>query len=314
MNPEYETEVPLEELANLDDGYSLEEHQHVEDFVELLDEDTVYAQAAFKVSGVTWKDVRSTLRRKSSYRARTLSSIRNIIVHHSGTVTGSAEAYARYHVDTLGWPGMGYHIVIEQDGTVKYCNSIETISYHAGNANSYSVGVSMTGDFSKNKPTAAQWKALYKVIEELRRVCPNASAVTKVIGHQEAPGYAWKPCPSLDMDAMRGQIQSKSYQAVANKFNNDQQIKVTGGGVVAKEPAKKEGIYGRKDIQGTIKVLVDDLWYYSKADWNAKKAKVHKGEVFTVEREMYVDGYKMYRLKSKNYITASEQFVQFKKK
>lgn len=236
---------------------SLEEHQHIEDFVELIEDekDSLSALAAFTIPGVVFKDVRRSLTRRGSYRRRSLSSIRNIVVHHSGTVTGSAEAYARYHSNTLKWPGIGYHIVIEQDGTVKFCNDLESISYHAGNANSYSVGVSMTGDFSRREPTVAQWTALYKVIEYLRAVLPKAKAVTSVIGHQECPGYKSKRCPSLNMDAMRGQLQAKTYKPVANKYNNDQSIKVTGGGIVATKPSSSSG---SKHI-GTVKILVPSL-------------------------------------------------------
>lgn len=304
-------EIPVEELAALDEGISIEEHQHIDESVELLDEDTLTAQAAFTVPGVVLKDVRNSLKKGGTYYKRTLASIRNIVVHHSATVTGSAEAYANYHVGTLKWPGIGYHIVIEQDGTVKLCNDLDRISYHVGNANSYSVGVSMTGDFSKNEPTTAQWGALYKVLEALRAYLPNAKAVTSVIGHQEAPGYASKQCPSLDMDSMRGQLQNKTYGKVKNKFSNDQAIKVLGGGIV---PATPTAPTATTNVAGTIKVLVNDLWYYSKPDWNAKKATVGKNEVFTVVQELTIAGYKMYKLKSGNYITANSNYVKFTKK
>lgn len=59
-----------------------------------------------------------------------------------------------------------------------------------------------------------------------------------------------------------------------------------------------------------IKVLPKDLWYYDKPDWNAKKALVHAGEVFTVIGELTVNGSKMYKLKSGTYITASPKYVK----
>lgn len=309
---EYSLEIPLEQLVGLDSEYSIEEHQHIAEGVELVEADVIQAAATFKVTGVTWKDIRSYIHHKGSYYKRTLASIKKIVIHHSATVTGSAEAYANYHVDTLGWPGIGYHIVVEQDGTVKYCNDLTSISYHVGNANSYCVGICMTGDFSKNKPTAKQWASVYKVIEQLRSYLPNAKAVSSIIGHQECPGYAWKPCPSLDMDSMRGQVNAKTYKAVANKFNNDQVVKVVGGGAVASTPAKATTTK-EADKAGKITVLVNDLAYYGKADWNNKVGRVNKGEVFTVVKELTVDGAKMYKLKSGNYITASTKYVKFSK-
>jgi N-acetylmuramoyl-L-alanine amidase len=68
----------------------------------------------------------------------------------------------------------------------------------------------------------------------------------------------------------------------------------------------KEGI-------GYIKILVDDLWYYSKPDWDAKMGQVDKGIVFTVMEELTVNGSKMYKLKSGVYITAWKEYVQFMK-
>ena len=78
-----------------------------------------------------------------------------------------------------------------------------------------------------------------------------------------------------------------------------------------KKPAPKTD---DKNVQGTIKVLVNDLWYYDKPDWNAKAGKVNKNEVFTVVGSLEVDGSKMYMLKSGTYITAWHEYVEFKKK
>ncbi|MCK1985155.1 MULTISPECIES: N-acetylmuramoyl-L-alanine amidase [Peribacillus] len=75
------------------------------------------------------------------------------------------------------------------------------------------------------------------------------------------------------------------------------------------KPASKPVV----SAKGTVKVLVDGLWFYDKADWNAKKAKVNKGEVFTVVGSLTVSGSKMYKLKSGNFITAAAQYVKYTK-
>ncbi|MBW8350794.1 N-acetylmuramoyl-L-alanine amidase [Bacillus sp. IITD106] len=59
-----------------------------------------------------------------------------------------------------------------------------------------------------------------------------------------------------------------------------------------------------------IRVKAKELWYYNKPDWNAKKATVKKGEVFTVVDTLTVNGSKMYKLKSGNYMTANPQYVE----
>ncbi|WP_228307278.1 N-acetylmuramoyl-L-alanine amidase [Priestia sp. J2] len=65
---------------------------------------------------------------------------------------------------------------------------------------------------------------------------------------------------------------------------------------------------------GTVKVKVNDLYYYDKADWNAKAGKAQKGDVFTVVDKIKVNTAYMYKLISGTYITAYEGYVQFKDK
>jgi N-acetylmuramoyl-L-alanine amidase len=59
-----------------------------------------------------------------------------------------------------------------------------------------------------------------------------------------------------------------------------------------------------------IRIKASELWYYDKPDWNAKKATVKRGEVFTVVDTLMVDGYKMYKLKSGTFITANTKYVE----
>jgi N-acetylmuramoyl-L-alanine amidase len=62
---------------------------------------------------------------------------------------------------------------------------------------------------------------------------------------------------------------------------------------------------------GTLKVLVDDLWYYNKPDWDAKVGQVDANTILTVVDVLTVNGSKMYKLISGTYITAYEKYVQF---
>jgi N-acetylmuramoyl-L-alanine amidase len=59
-----------------------------------------------------------------------------------------------------------------------------------------------------------------------------------------------------------------------------------------------------------VKVLATSLYYYNKPDWNAKAGIVHANEVFTVVETLTVNGSKMYRLKSGNYLTANPSYVK----
>ena len=85
------------------------------------------------------KDIVNQLPRdySQSYNTRSLSQITQFVIHHSATTSGSAAAYANFHTEPTdyqdvivngetvrknfggrGWPGIGYHYVIDKDGTV----------------------------------------------------------------------------------------------------------------------------------------------------------------------------------------------------
>ncbi|CAM4399249.1 peptidoglycan recognition family protein [Bacillus manliponensis] len=160
-------------------------------------------------------DMRGKLRSNGSYEDYGASSKTTIVVHHSLTKTGSAEAYARYHVDVNGWSGIGYQFVIEQNGTIKQCQNIGANSYHVGNHNKYCVGICLTGDFRIQEPTAAQRCSLYELITYLQKTYPNLKYVK---GHSDLKGYEWKDCPCFDYnrvlreEAAGGSIGSKPLQ------------------------------------------------------------------------------------------------------
>ena len=136
-----------------------------------------------------------------------------IAIHHSLTKQGlggsNAEGYARFHVQTNGWPSIGYHYVIEPDGTIKWCNDIETRAYHVGDHNNYAVGICLTGDFRTEKPTAAQEESLRNLVNGLKK---TYSHLKYVKGHSEFSGYEWKACPVFD------------YKKVLADKNNDASV------------------------------------------------------------------------------------------
>lgn len=102
------------------------------------------------------------------YSKRDLDKIDKIVVHHSATTSGTPYAYATYHVNNRDWPGIGYHFVIDKDGTINMTNYIETRSYHTQNQNTKAIGICMTGNFDVQIPTAAQLQSLDSLIYYLR--------------------------------------------------------------------------------------------------------------------------------------------------
>lgn len=127
----------------------------------------------------------------------------DIVLHHSLTkmnfAGSNAEGYARYHVHSLGWPGIGYHFVIEKDGVVKWCHSINVSSYHVGKFNTQAVGICLSGDFRTEQPTSSQKAALVSLVAALKRDLPNYK---RTLGHSDYPGYEKKACPVFDWRAI----------------------------------------------------------------------------------------------------------------
>lgn len=134
-------------------------------------------------------DLRQSL--NGAYETRSLSSIKSIVVHHEGVdVDSTPEQIDGYHRG-LGWPGIGYHLVVRQEGKVFYCGDLRTVRYHAGEHNPSTVGICLTGDFSKYYPLPSQLagakRAIAFVQAQLGRSVP-------VVGHRDLPNMQTE-CP-----------------------------------------------------------------------------------------------------------------------
>lgn len=130
----------------------------------------------------------------------------HIIVHHTGAEEKDAAQVRRYHL-SLGWADIGYHYVLERDGTVVSGRSLSLQGAHcaAGGMNFYGIGVALLGNLENHPPLAAQQTSLYNLLLSLCRrfnIPPQ-----RVLGHREVPGAA-TACPGrkLDMAAVRGEL------------------------------------------------------------------------------------------------------------
>jgi LysM repeat protein len=129
--------------------------------------------------------------------------------HHSLTkkaAKGSTAAgFAAYHVDTLGWPGCGYHFIIEPQKIIKGSDGRERArivwvhnpgakSYHVGNSNKFALGICVAGDYREEKldePTLRSISELHQALE-LDKIGSDDKS------HREMPGYSWKDCCAYD--------------------------------------------------------------------------------------------------------------------
>ena len=148
------------------------------------------------------------------YAVRPLSDIRYLVIHHTGAPADvGAEAIAAEHVDGNGWPGIGYHFVIDPAGRTYRTQDLTTVSYHARQFNPVSAGIALVGDLTSALPAAAQLDAAAALVARLLMdlgLPPDA-----VRGHREmvpirCPGESfirvWKSGLMHGVDARLGAL------------------------------------------------------------------------------------------------------------
>lgn len=129
-----------------------------------------------------------------------MRQINYIIIHCSATKAGQdfhAKDIDKWHRER-GFNEIGYHKVIDLDGTVENGRSISKIGAHCAGHNADSIGICYIGGLDKNgKPadtrTEDQKIALKATVEYFKARFPNA----KVVGHRDMPNVH-KDCPCFD--------------------------------------------------------------------------------------------------------------------
>lgn len=120
-------------------------------------------------------------------------------MHDAGTAAKVAEI-RRWHMQDRGWRDIGYHFIVDRDGSVALGRPIEQTGSHVKGRNAGTIGVCLIGghgssaydDFSENF-TQAQDKAARGLIADLRERFGNVP----VSGHND---YAAKACPGFKAD------------------------------------------------------------------------------------------------------------------
>lgn len=128
-----------------------------------------------------------------------MRKINEIIVHCAATPEGKnfkAADIDRWHRERK-MKCIGYHYVVDLDGTVEPGRPESEIGAHCLGHNQYSIGVCYVGGLAadgktpKDTRTAAQKEALLTLLKKLRAKYPKAS----IHGHRD---FAAKACPSFD--------------------------------------------------------------------------------------------------------------------
>lgn len=106
---------------------------------------------------------------------------------------------------------IGYHYVIDTDGTVESCRKVGEIGSHVKGHNMHSVGICLVGGVTKDKRnhaeyTEKQWQVLHRLLRKLESDYPEA----RICGHRDlspdlngdgtiAPNEWLKDCPCFDV-------------------------------------------------------------------------------------------------------------------
>ena len=129
-----------------------------------------------------------------------MRKINKIIVHCSATPEGKdikTETIKDWHVNGNHWKDIGYHYVIELDGSIHKGRDESVVGAHCSGQNENSIGVCYVGGVAKDCKTPkdtrtdAQKHSLLELLKELKAKYPNAT----IHGHRE---FAAKACPSFD--------------------------------------------------------------------------------------------------------------------
>jgi N-acetylmuramoyl-L-alanine amidase len=130
-----------------------------------------------------------------------MRDINKIIIHCSATPEGrdvKTSTIKQWHT-AKGWSDIGYHYVIELDGSVNMGRDIDRIGAHTRGENTGSIGICYVGGMDANMKnpkdtrTEKQKEGLKCLIKDLRSTYGDLT----IHGHNE---FASKACPSFDVE------------------------------------------------------------------------------------------------------------------
>ena len=136
----------------------------------------------------TWEPpIRKLFLQFTEYQERPKTEV--IAIHHAGFPDGdkdsSAESIHKFHQETNGWAGIGYHFVIRKDGTIEQGRKISAVGAHAYHHNMNSIGICVSGNFELAKPTQKQMESLKLLTAWLcQKYKLNPLGAGVIVGHR----------------------------------------------------------------------------------------------------------------------------------
>lgn len=123
-----------------------------------------------------------------------------IVIHHSGTDTGSVASIDDYHRRNNGWDGIGYDFLIgngsgssngKVDSTFRWTGQKTGAHCKTGAsnwANEDAIGICLVGNFDQSRPSSSQMASLMKLVRFLSERY-NIPA-SRIYGHNTTPGHS----------------------------------------------------------------------------------------------------------------------------
>mgnify|MGYP003624171788 FL=1 len=129
-----------------------------------------------------------------------MRSLQKIIIHCSATPEGrdvQTKEIKQWHLDR-GWSDIGYHFVIQLDGSIHDGRPVELSGAHAKGHNADSIGICYVGGVDedgepKDTRGTEQVSSLLDLVLDLRA---SYGKQMSVHGHNE---FSEKACPSFDV-------------------------------------------------------------------------------------------------------------------
>ncbi|SMB95291.1 N-acetylmuramoyl-L-alanine amidase [Desulfonispora thiosulfatigenes DSM 11270] len=131
-----------------------------------------------------------------------------IILHHSATDGGTFESIKRYHMQTNGWRDIGYHYLIEQDGSLHKGRAENDTGAHCKEqrCNFTSLGICLVGNFDKYEPNQKQLDTLDKLLKDIF----NRYGKLSIYTHNHFAGYKTCPGTRFPMDKVINRAHSNN--------------------------------------------------------------------------------------------------------
>lgn len=130
-----------------------------------------------------------------------MRELKEIAIHCSATKPDQVvdtDIIRQWHLDR-GWSDIGYHYIIERDGSTETGRPIERAGAHVQGNNQNSIGICLVGGIDKNgKPDANYTRFQWDSLEFLVSMLTEKHKIQIVKGHRDYGGVS-KVCPCFDV-------------------------------------------------------------------------------------------------------------------